>query len=403
MSLLSVEDATAQLLNGVEPLASESIGLDEALGRVLAAGLAATRTQPPFAASAMDGYSVRAADAASEGARLTVIGESRAGERYDGALGPGQAVRIFTGAPVPDGADAILIQENAARGGDTVTVTVPVSEGLHVRPAGLDFKKNERLLEAGLVLGSRSIALAASMNYSQLPVRRRPRVAILATGDELVPPGGDPGPDQIIASNSAGIAALVREAGGEPVDLGIAPDDVAAIGEAVHKAGNGAGGADILTLIGGASVGDHDLVQEALVQRGMTLEFWRIAMRPGKPLMVGHLQAMRVLGLPGNPVSAMVCGHIFLKPLIRALLGLTPGPVAQIAILGADMAANDRRQDYVRAQLTSEDGRTVATPFKRQDSSMMATLARADALIMRPPFADAAKAGTQIMVIELNG
>ena len=398
MSLLSVEDATAQLLDGVDALAGESVGLDAALGRVLAADLAATRTQPPFAASAMDGYAVRAADATVEGAGLTVIGTSRAGERFDGSLGAGQAVRIFTGAPVPDGADAILIQENATRQGDRVTVTVPVSEGLHVRPAGLDFREGERLLEAGLVLGSRAIALAASMNHAQIAVRRRPRVAILATGDELVPPGGDPGPDQIIASNSAGIAALVREAGGEPVDLGIAPDDVSAIGDAVAKAGD----ADILTLIGGASVGDHDLVQEALVQRGMTLDFWRIAMRPGKPLMVGHLQAMRVLGLPGNPVSAMVCGHIFLKPLIRALLGLTPGPVARHAILGADMAANDRRQDYVRAQLVSQDGRTVATPFKRQDSSMMAALARADALIVRPPFAEAAKAGTPVATIRLE-
>jgi molybdopterin molybdotransferase len=236
------------------------------------------------------------------------------------------------------------------------------------------------------------------MNHARIAVRARPRVAILATGDELVPPGGDPGPDQIIASNSAGIAALVREAGGEPVDLGIAPDDVEAIGDAVARAGE----AGILTLIGGASVGDHDLVQAALVQRGMTLDFWRIAMRPGKPLMVGHLQAMRVLGLPGNPVSAMVCGHIFLKPLIRALLGLTPGPSTQTAILGAGMAANDRRQDYVRAALTSDNGRTVATPFNRQDSSMMAALARADALIVRPPFAEAAKAGTAVATIKLD-
>jgi molybdopterin molybdotransferase len=398
MSLLSVEDATAQLLDGVEALAGETVGLDAALGRVLAADLAATRTQPPFAASAMDGYAVRAADAAEAGARLTVIGTSRAGERFDGSLGPGEAVRIFTGAPVPNGADAILIQENATREADHVTVTAPVNEGLHVRPAGLDFKEGETLLEAGLVFGSRAIALAASMNNAEIAVRRRPRVAILATGDELVPPGGDPGPDQIIASNSAGVAALVREAGGEPVDLGIAPDNVAAIGDAVARADD----ADILTLIGGASVGDHDLVQEALVNRGMTLDFWRIAMRPGKPLMVGHLQAMRVLGLPGNPVSAMVCGHIFLKPLIRALLGLAPGPVAQTAILGADMAANDRRQDYVRAEIANDDGRAVATPFKRQDSSMMATLARADALIVRPPFAEAAKAGTAVPMIKLN-
>ncbi len=398
MSLLSVEDASAQLLDGVDTLASESVGLNEALGRVLVADLAATRTQPPFAASAMDGYALRAGDAASQGARLTVIGISRAGERFDGSLGSGEAVRIFTGAPVPDGADAILIQENATRDGDIVTVATPVAQGMHVRPAGLDFKKNETLLEAGIVLGSRSIALAASMNYAQIPVRTRPRVAILATGDELVPPGGDPGPDQIIASNSAGIAALVRESGGEPVDLGIAPDDIAAIGDAVANAGD----ADILTLIGGASVGDHDLVQEALVQRGMTLNFWRIAMRPGKPLMVGHLRAMRVLGLPGNPVSAMVCGHIFLKPLIRALLGLTPGPATQTAILGTDMAANDRRQDYVRAALASDNGRTVATPFHRQDSSMMATLARADALIVRPPFAEVAPAGTPIPMIRLD-
>jgi molybdopterin molybdotransferase len=397
MSLLSVEDATAQLLDGVTALAGESVGLDDALGRVLAADLAATRTQPPFAASAMDGYAVRTGDAGHEGADLMVIGTSRAGERFDGSLGAGQAVRIFTGAPVPDGADAILIQENATRDGDIVTVTAPVSQGLHVRPAGLDFKKGEVLLEAGLPLGARAIALAASMNYAQVPVRRRPRVAILATGDELVPPGGAPGPDQIIASNSAGIAALVRQAGGEPVDLGIAPDDVMAIGDAVARAGD----ADILTLIGGASVGDHDLVQEALVKRGMTLDFWRIAMRPGKPLMVGHLQAMRVLGLPGNPVSAMVCGHIFLKPLIRAMLGLEPGPFPQTATLGADMAANDRRQDYVRARL-SDNGRLVATPFDRQDSAMMATLARADALIVRPPFAQAAKAGMAVRAIRLD-
>ena len=238
MSLLSVEDATAQLLDGVEALAGESVGLEAALGRVLAADLSATRTQPPFAASAMDGYAVRAADAARQGESLTVIGVSRAGKRFAGSLGAGQAVRIFTGAPVPDGADAILIQENATRQGDDVTVTTPVSEGLHVRPAGLDFEKDERLLEAGLVLGSRAIALAASMNHAQIAVRARPRVAILATGDELVPPGGDPGPDQIIASNSAGIAALVREAGGEPVDLGIAPDNVKAIGEAVASAGD---------------------------------------------------------------------------------------------------------------------------------------------------------------------
>ncbi len=398
MSLLSVEDATAQLLDGVEALTGETVGLDEALGRVLAADLAATRTQPPFAASAMDGYAVRAADAMAEGAVLTVIGTSRAGERFAGALDPGQAVRIFTGAPVPDGADAILIQENATRQGDVVTLTVPVTPGLHVRPAGLDFKKGERLLTAGRVLGSRAIALAASMNHAEIPVRRRPRVAILATGDELVPPGGDPGPDQIISSNSAGIAALVREAGGEPVDLGIAPDDVKAISEAVARAGD----ADILALIGGASVGDHDLVQEALVGRGMQLDFWRIAMRPGKPLMVGHLHGMRVLGLPGNPVSAMVCGHIFLKPLMRALLGLAPGPFEQTAILGAAMAANDRRQDYVRATLASEAGRTIATPFKRQDSSMMAALARADALIVRPPFAEAATAGITVPIIALD-
>ena len=301
MSLLSVEDATAQLLGGVKPLAGETAGLDAALGRVLAQDLTATRTQPPFPASAMDGYAVRAADAASEGASLKVIGTSRAGERFDGSLGPGEAVRIFTGAPVPEGADAILIQENATHEGDHVTVTVPLSKGQHVRPAGLDFREGETLLAAGSVLGSREIALAASMNFAEVPVRRRPRVAILATGDELVAPGGDPGPDQIISSNSAGIGALVREAGGEPIDLGIAPDEVAAIGEAVGKVVEGAGDADILTLIGGASVGDHDLVQEALVERGMTLDFWRIAMRPGKPLMVGHLQAMRVLWTQDSP------------------------------------------------------------------------------------------------------
>lgn len=396
MSLVPVDEAIARLLNGSEPLAAETVALEVAPGRVLAGDLSARLTQPPFPASAMDGYAVRSAEA-GVGATLKVVGMSRAGARFEGAMGDGEAVRIFTGAPVPEPADAILIQENAERSGDTIHVRDAVQAGQFVRPAGLDFRAGEVLLQESRVLDSRAVALAAAMGHAALSVRRRPRIAILSNGDELVPPGATPGPDQIVSSNGLGLAAFVRECGGEPIELGIAPDRSAAIGACVEEAA----GADVLVIAGGASVGEHDLVQEALTEKGMALDFWKIAMRPGKPLMVGRLGPMRVLGLPGNPVSSFVCAHIFLKPLIRALLGLQTDVDVTDAKLGAAMGENHNRQDYVRARLRRVDGALVVTPFGVQDSSMLATLAAADALIIRPVRAPAIAAGETVPVLVL--
>jgi molybdopterin molybdotransferase len=398
MALLPVEEALRRLMAGIEPVEAKEVSLYDAAGRVLAEDLAAERDQPPFPASAMDGYAVRSADVSEPGAQLTLIGTSRAGARFKGKLGPGEAVRIFTGAPVPEGADAILIQEDAELAGEAVVAHEAVGRGQFVRPAGLDFRRGEVLLSAGRQLDPRALALAAAMNRHRVLVHRRPQVALLATGDELVPPGAAPGPDQIVSSNSVGVAALVAESGGEAIDLGIARDRIEDIAACVDKAR----GADALVIMGGASVGEHDLVQEALVASGMELDFWRIAMRPGKPLMVGRLGATRVLGLPGNPVSALVCSLVFLRPLVRALAGLAPGVPERWAVLGADMGANDRRQDYVRARLARQGETLVATPFEKQDSSMLAVLAAADALIVRTPHAPLAPAGTPVPILLLG-
>lgn len=402
MSLLPVEEALARILQDVRMLGSEDVPIDEAYDRVLAEDLAARRTQPPFAASAMDGYAVRAEDVATVPARLQVIGEAPAGAVFKGRVENGQAVRIFTGAPLPEGADAIVIQENTRQDGDAVEVLEKVRHGAHVRPAGLDFSEGEVLLEAGTRLRPRQLALAAAMNVAHVPVVRRPRVAILATGDELVRPGGTLGPGQIIASNSYGIAALVRRLGGDPADLGIVPDRAEATEKGIRTAREM--GADVLVTLGGASVGDHDLVHGALEKEGVELGFWRIAMRPGKPLMFGRWDGMRVLGLPGNPVSSMVCGRVFLRPLLLALLGRPPQDHPITAVLGADVGENDRRQDYLRATLepAADGGLPVATPFGRQDSSMLAMLAKASCLIVRPPHAVAAKAGERVEVLRLD-
>ncbi|MBS8259484.1 molybdopterin molybdenumtransferase MoeA [Roseibium polysiphoniae] len=398
---MPVADALAELLKGVTLCETETVQLADANGRVLAQDLASTRTQPPFAASAMDGYAVRAEDVANVPATLTVIGEAPAGHGFEGVVGPGQAVRIFTGAPVPNGADAILIQEDAIRDGDKVTATESPARGLFVRPAGLDFSKGEVLIAGGAKLGYRDLALAAAMNHAELPVRRRPVVAILATGDELVRPGTEPGPDQIIASNHAGVAALVEDCGGTALDLGISPDEPVAMAGHVRRAIEAK--ADILVTLGGASVGDHDLVQDVLGAQGMDLAFWRIAMRPGKPLMAGHLGPMKVLGLPGNPVSSLVCALLFLKPLIGAMLGKEIGPgVETEAVLASPIGENDRRQDYVRAELgKADDGRLMVTPFAKQDSSMLALLAKSGALIIRPPHAKPLPAGASVPILKL--
>lgn len=403
MSLLPVEEALRRILASVgEPLPAERLPLQACRGRTLAENVAALRTQPPFSASAMDGYAVRAEDA-RPGASLRVIGEAVAGRRFPGGLGPGEAVRIFTGAPVPDGADTILIQENARREGDEVTVVEAPSPGRFVRPAGLDFATGDRLLSAGRRLDAMSLGLAAAMGHAALPVRRRPRVAILATGDELVRPGETAGPDQIVASNPYAVAALVEAAGGEAIDAGIAPDDPARLGEAV--AGALAGRPDVLVTLGGASVGDHDLVRQVLGGAGLDLGFWRIAMRPGKPLLQGRLGATHVLGLPGNPVSSIVCAVLFLAPLLRALQGdpLAGADPTEPALLSTDLPANDAREDYMRGCLTpSSDGLPQVAPASRQDSSMLRLLAESNALIVRPAHAPAARAGERCRVIRLG-
>ena len=400
--LLPVEEALRRLLDDVTALPAEKIAVGEAAGRVLAAAVEARRTQPPFPASAMDGYAVRAADTVDQSTALTVIGQSIAGQRFDGAVGAGQAVRIFTGAPVPEGADAVLLQEDAEpdEDGRTVRAREAVTAGRHVRAAGLDFRVGDILLAKGRALDAAALSLAAAGNHPLLSVVRTPLVAILATGSELLPPGSEPGPDQIIASNGYGVAALARDAGARVLDLGIAPDDRGVLAERVRDAISA--GADVIVTLGGASVGDHDLVREVLTGEGMALDFWKIAMRPGKPLMFGRLAETRVLGLPGNPVSSLVCAHLFLKPLLAKLGGRPHGADMREAVLGEAMKANDHRQDYVRAAATHEDGRLVARPFAVQDSSMLTTFAEANTLIIRAPNAAASQAGDACRVLMLR-
>lgn len=400
MALTPVAEAQARLIGDVQPVEIERLPLGEADGRVLAADLVALRTQPPFPASAMDGYAVRAADLA-EGARLRVIGVSAAGHGYAGPVGAGEAVRIFTGAPVPVGADTILMQENASADGDHVIALATEPVGRHVRPEGLDFREGATGLAGGRRLGPREIGLAAAMNHAGVDVRRRPRVAILATGDELVLPGAQVGPDQIVASNNYALAALVRAAGGEVIDLGVAPDDLDALRARIRT--GLAAGADVICLLGGASVGDHDLTRPALEAEGLALDFWKIAMRPGKPLMFGRIGNRRAIGLPGNPVSSLVCGLLFVAPLVRRLAGETDVlPEVERAVLGRDLGANDQRQDYLRAEFAIDAaGIATATPFAVQDSSMMATVAAAGCLVIREPHAPPARAGDSVRIIRL--
>jgi molybdopterin molybdotransferase len=390
----SVEAARARILAALSATPPETVALAEAAGRVLARPVTARLTQPPSAVSAMDGYALRAADAPL-GTRLRVVGEAPAGHPFAGHLGPGEAVRIFTGAFIPQGADSILLQEDATAEAGTVLVRETLTPGRWVRPAGLDFSTGESLLQAGRKLTARDIGLAAAANHPWLTVHRRPRIGILATGDEIALPG-DPLPmGGIVSSNAHALAAMLRAAGAEAVILPIAPDDA----DAIATLAQGARGCDMLVTTGGASVGEHDLVQKALIPGGFALDFWKIAMRPGKPLIWGRLGETPMLGLPGNPVSALVCAVVFLLPSVSVMAGLPAAATpSEAALTGADLAANDQREDYLRCRLDGE----VATPFSRQDSSMLKTLARADALLIRAPHAAALPAGSAVRIIRLS-
>ena len=399
--LLPVAEAQQRIIDAVSPMPAEQISLTGGLGRVLAQDIAARRDQPPMAVSAMDGYAVRAADVENLPAILNVVGYAPAGSAFDGVVGPGDAVRIFTGAPVPEGADTIVIQENTEQSGETVRVlegTAPV--GRFIRPAGLDFATGDILMKRGKVLTARDVGLAAAMNVPWLSVHRKPRISILATGDEIVMPGDPIGRDQIVSSNALSLAAFITALGGAPLDLGIAPDEE----DGLKALAAGAGGSDILVTTGGASVGDHDLVQRVLGDIGLEVDFWRIAMRPGKPLMFGRIGGTYLIGLPGNPVSSLVCAIMFLAPAIRTMLGIADVlPRKLSARLGTDLPENDEREDYLRASLTRDaNGELVATPYGKQDSSMFATIARADALVVREPFAKPAKAGEPVEYIPLK-
>src|SRR5437879_732990 len=398
---MPVTEALAAVLAGAEPLSEELVALDAARTRVLARDVAAWATQRPQAMSGMDGEAVRSADASAVAARLKVIGEVAAGRPFERTVGKGEAVRIFTGGVIPKGADAVVIQEDTVVESGGITITEAAVPGRHIRPAGVDFRQGDILLARGTRLTDRDLSLAAGMNYPEVPVRRRPKVAMLATGDELVMPGSTPGPGQIVYSNGYARRALARQEGAETIDLGIAADTVEATALGIRRARDS--GADILITTGGASVGDHDLVKQSLEAEGVAMAFWRIAMRPGKPMMHGRLGAMRVIGLPGNPVSSYVCGFLFLVPLIRALSGRAVIRHAkETALLGRDIAANDLREDYLRARLeVRADGALIATPVNHQDSSLLANLAAARALVIRAPFAPAASAGSPCDIMRL--
>src|SRR5882757_7706852 len=399
--MMPVADALSAILAGAKPLPEETVALDAAYHRTLARDIAALRTQPPQPMSAMDGYAVRAADASDLSARLKVTGEVAAGRPFERTVGAGEAVRIFTGGVIPAGADAVIIQEDTRAEGGHITITEAAIAGRHIRSAGVDFREGDVLLAAGSRLSDRALSLAAAMNHPDLPVCRRPKVALLATGDELVMPGSAPGPGQIVYSNGYALRALARAEGAETIDLGIAADTVEATTLGIRRARDS--GAEILITTGGASVGDHDLVKQSLEAEGVSMAFWRIAMRPGKPMMHGRLGAMRVIGLPGNPVSSYVCGFLFLVPLIRKLSGrAVVHHTRETALLGRDLAANDQREDYLRARLElRSDGVLVATPVDHQDSSLLGNLAAARALVIRAPFAPAAAAGSTCDILRL--
>lgn len=388
--MITVAEALAHLFDLAPQMPPEQVPLTQAAGRVLVEDVVAARTQPPFAASAMDGYALRGLEAEPD-AMFKVIGEAQAGKGFDGRVGAGQAVRIFTGAPVPAGADRVIIQEDVDRRGDLITLHRDLSEGDNIRPAGVDFSTGDRIT-APRRLSPADIALAASMNAPMLTVARRPEVALIATGDELVSPGETPGPDQIIASNSYGLKAMFESAGATVRLLPIARDTV----ESLTAVFDLAKGADLIVTIGGASVGDHDIVAPVARALGMEQSFYKVAMRPGKPLMAGRIGGAMMVGLPGNPVSSMVCGRIFVLPALAAMQGLPAAAAPETsAKLTIDLPENGPREHYMRAVLTGED----VAPMDRQDSSLLSILSTANALLIRPPHAPAAKAGDVVKVL----
>jgi molybdopterin molybdotransferase len=398
--MISVEQARANILSSLKPVSIETISVADAVGRILAEDVFARRTQPPSDLSAMDGYAVKASDVASVPVALTVVGEAAAGGSYNANVENGQTVRIFTGAPLPAGTDAIVIQEDTDRDGDQVTVKESSPLGHYVRKAGIDFKDGEAGLSAGKVITSRDIGLLAAMNIPWIVVRRQPIIALLSTGDELVRPGEPLGPNQIISTNSLVLATMIREAGGIAIDLGIAKDNE----QSLRQMAAGAEKADMLVTLGGASVGDHDLVQSVLGKEGLEIDFWRIAMRPGKPLMFGDLAGTPMMGMPGNPVSSMICSYIFLFPALDVLMGRPARtPAAIPAKLAHDVRKNDQREDYMRARIVGDDnGVPVIELFSNQDSSLLTALSAADCLFKRAPFADALSKGDDVEIFMLQ-
>ena len=399
--MISVEEALSRLLAPLEKLPPEQVSIVDGLGRVLAEDVAARRTQPPFAVSAMDGYAVRAEDVAAVPVELRIVAEVPAGAGFGGHVGPRETARIFTGAPLPAGTDTIVIQEDTQRDGDRVQVLEGAPRGRYVRREGLDFAEGDILQKAGRRLTARDIGLVAAMNRPWLFVHRQPRIGILSTGDEIVMPGDPIGPHQIVSSNSLALSAFVTACGGIPVSVGNAPDDP----EALRQIAAATRGVDLLVTTGGASVGEHDLVRDVLGSDGLELDFWQIAMRPGKPLMVGSYRGTPMVGLPGNPVSTLVCALLFLRPALERLSGAsTPAEAAPTARLGAALPKNDRRQDYLRSRLArAADGVLEVFPFEVQDSSMMRLLSEADCLVVRPPNAPAIAAGATVPIVEFPG
>jgi len=401
--LIAADEALRIVLSGAVSLGSETVKLSDASNRILAQDLQAKRTQPPFDASAMDGYAVCQEDLASLPVTLKVVGQSRAGEPYSGTCTSGHAVRIFTGAVIPEGADSIVIQENTTPGDNEVTINQGVDAGRFIRKAGLDFRTGETLLQAGDRMTSYRLALAASMDHAEIPVFRKPVVALLSTGDELVMPGEATGPGQIIASNTFGLAASIQNTGGKLLDMGLVADTREALTGSINEALNQ--GADVIVTTGGASVGDHDLVLPAALSIGFEFEITKIAMRPGKPFLFGKLKidgrTVYLTGLAGNPVSSLVAYNVFVKPLIQTLAGRAADAIAmQTAVLGRDLPENDERAEYMRAVTSmGTNGELIATPFDRQDSSMLANLVRADCLLFRPVKAPRANCGDPCEIV----